>query len=672
MNNWGKILKIAKIALPAVAIMLFLQQIPTFYDTLFSHKVKLTETPGPIYNIEIASLPKGDYFVSIGRPRAHCDIFRSGDKIFAGRSTVSDVRQNLLAGAYFRIDNQDDGQLVINCDHFQSGFDSRLSFSPKIYNSKTGMIAHLIRASIETVIGPVSSLILLLTAVIHYFSSGKGGRKGSHVFLAYGIISFIYSISLSYYTRLFISGMDSSILHVGLRILFSIGFNYIINPNFRNRTTLIALHILCLPLTVLFSTSTVELETFYRVAYLLFPISTFVSFLDLIKHESQSRVTFFMQSIALSWAIAQSMDFVKLNTNFGFYAAPLFLMFVSAFLVYKVINDIQIRIRAESISHELQRDMHKSETNELLILSCVNAVKCLDKRIDCLIMVDDFLINRQTKTGISFTALPYQQDIETSQLCDFRKVDFKVSDLFTIRLFTKTKYPEYVIHEAVDILSIAITALKAFETFLVNSTSSMNQSLSKLRASMGEGVHDRQIGAIFIDIVDYSKHTESLGNDYTTFISSNVIPLLIQEAKNEALPEVVRGDEVLFVVCTETCRDENISSATEACVAKLMRAIDSTVFNLCKEYGFPKVEVRLGFTVGEGTLVVDSIQVRSSGDHINRAKRLQDVCKKNEVWTDQTTISSFEPKSLVVIKNTQIVVKKNIIEAVKVGVKRAA
>jgi hypothetical protein len=668
MNIWTKSWSIIKIVLPAIMIMLALQQFPDFFDHIFAKKTTITESDGPAYVLDIKDLAPGNYLVSIGRPRAHCDIFLDNEPIFVGKSTVRDIRPNLLASAGFQ-KGAGHKSITVDCDHFQSGFGNRLSFKPKVYSYNQGMIAHLMRASIEIFVGPVSSLILLIVSLIHFFSAQDRSKSRSTVFLVYAIISLIYSVSLAYYTRLFLDGMLASQLHVTLRFVFSLGFNFIINPDFSKRRPLVLLHFVCIPLSFLIGTDTNSLEMFYRIAYLLFPVSTYVSFLDLIKKNSQSRIVFFMQSIALSWAIAQSFDFIKLNTNVGFYAAPLFLMLVSAFLAYKVINDIKLRMLSESLGNQIHRITHNGGSIESMINEIVTEIGRLDRRIQVSSSVDGFLISRSSKSGISRHILPETTEHEIAAK---QSLEFPVSEALSFKISAAASMPPYVIHEVLDILDSAKSSFFSAEKTMLSTTASMNSSLSKLRTVMGEGVHDRFIGAVFIDIVDYSKFAESIGNAYTTFISNIIIPRMISHVSSESLPEVVRGDEVLFIITQETSQTLDVPIGINSFLSKMMSFISKDISEICLEHGFPKAEFRIGFTAGEGTLVVDSIQVRTSGDHINRAKRLQDSCKKNEVWTDSSTVALLKSSNLIELSRSQIVVKKNVIEAVKVGVKRAA
>jgi len=109
----------------------FLQHTPQLIDQLFSHISKVESKNNQYFTISLEGLPKGDYLISLGRPRAHCDIFLDSEVIFKGKSTVFDKRFNLLAaGAFHRFGKEN--SVVIDCIHPQTGFGPRLSFEPKI------------------------------------------------------------------------------------------------------------------------------------------------------------------------------------------------------------------------------------------------------------------------------------------------------------------------------------------------------------------------------------------------------------------------------------------------------------------------------------------------------------------------------------------------------------
>jgi class 3 adenylate cyclase len=242
-----------------------------------------------------------------------------------------------------------------------------------------------------------------------------------------------------------------------------------------------------------------------------------------------------------------------------------------------------------------------------------------------------------------------------------------------INFTTSERLTEYLVLETRDLMMSLLPTLDTAISKIIELSHRQGSSLQRLRSIIGPGSHDKQTAAIFIDIADYSKYTESLGNEYTGFISQTYLPSLIKILSPWATPEVVRGDEIYFVVLKELAKEDSALNTIAACALKRLQLfVNEDGKNICKANGFPTVDLRIGMTCGDANIVVDDIQVRTSGDHINRAKRLQDAAEKNEVWVDSSTAENLASEGIIVLKRKTIIVKKNVIEAVKVGVKRAA
>jgi len=218
-----------------------------------------------------------------------------------------------------------------------------------------------------------------------------------------------------------------------------------------------------------------------------------------------------------------------------------------------------------------------------------------------------------------------------------------------------------------------IPVLAGVKKLLETNGYKLNSSLAKLRPTLGDGLHEFETGAIFLDIADYSKSTEYYGESYSSFISSIVFPSMVKYMADYCIPEVVRGDEIYFVTTSLFQKsNDSIAKMTSKSVRRLAEFLKDVIPELCLSHGFPTVEFRIGVTHGKGAIMVDDTQVRTSGDHINRAKRLQDAASKGEILSDSQSFNSDFSENLIAISKKNIVVKKNIIEAVKVGVKRAA
>lgn len=687
-------------ALFALVGMTFLQHTPEIIDQALAIKVPTLTTSSLTYAIDVSKLPRKDYFVSLGRPRAHCDIFLDSELLFKGKSSVLDKRTNLLASGSFK-QNGYARTIHIDCNHHQSGFVPRLSFAPRIYTYTAGMIVQLYRAAIDMFIGPIGALLLLISSAIYLLLGTGLEEKGlAKRYILYASIGVIYSMSLAYYTRMFFDGLTSSYLHVVLRIAYSLSFNLLLQTSRNNRIFLLGSHAFAI-FGLFHLNSSEQLEAYYRSIHVIMPLATLWTFIDLLKLPSKTKDVFFLQIITLSWAIAQFMDTVKLNSNFGFYAAPLYILLISMFLIYRIFSIQKRNLTIQSLSSSITESLRSSKDIQTAISTVLRDLSLTipNSRMSC--YVDEFVLGsagtpgismfrvcdtgydkleRSSHISISESESPTKESLDT-KLPVIRAgendgiwfIVLPIDGCATINVSFTKRTQSFHAFEALEILKKLMPALDGIKSLFEKHGYKMNSSLAKLRPSLRDGIHEVETGAIFIDIAEYSKLTEEYGDSYAGFISSTFFPSLIKHMSSFATPEVVRGDEVYFVVSDYTSTHPgNISEKTSHAVFKISEFLTKTAPDICSESGFPLVEFRIGVTVGPGAIVVDDIQVRTSGDHINKAKRLQDAAAKGEILTDDVSFRGGFANNLVSISKKTIVVKKNIIEAVKVGVKRAA
>ena len=75
-----------------------------------------------ILTANLQSLPAGDFYASIGSPRAPCDLYLNDKKIDMNRSEIAGLRNGLFLGAAFRVDSPGIySRIVVECDR-QEGF----------------------------------------------------------------------------------------------------------------------------------------------------------------------------------------------------------------------------------------------------------------------------------------------------------------------------------------------------------------------------------------------------------------------------------------------------------------------------------------------------------------------------------------------------------------------
>jgi len=256
-----------------------------------------------------------------------------------------------------------------------------------------------------------------------------------------------------------------------------------------------------------------------------------------------------------------------------------------------------------------------------------------------------------------------------SGTCEFVLVPIGQNAL--ICLFQSTGLAAVKVSNLEQIVSLSTSAFRAVDDKLLDATMALNSSLARVKKELSNGSYPLTSGAIFFDVVDYSKHCENFGLPYAEYISAKFFPALMKYMDGYATPESIRGDEIYFVVCTEVTKSKrDVLSQTAEAVVRLNGFLIEEGKTLSSEHGFPKPDFRIGVSIGEGNLVVDDVIVRTSGEHINRAKRLQDSANRNEILVDSVIADCGTP--IVSIGKKIVVVKKNEIEATKIGIKRRA
>ena len=646
-----------------------------------------------VITADISHLKNDSYFVSLGKPRGHCDIFLDGKTLFTGKGGVPDKRISLLVGGSF-VKDDSSKSITIDCRHEMTGWKLYLAHSPFIATYNSGMIVHMIRAISEIAIGPFASLIMFLMLMYARFTVGAHIRKSEWFFASAALA---YSLSLSYYTRLFMTGADASVAHILLRFVFSYSAYCVLNSGLKNRTSVLVHHAAVFALAIIWVNDPVDLMDFYKYAHpsLLIPFA--LSLHDRLKQPIRDRKHLYLTIFAIGWIMAQSLDAINLWANFGIYNSPMLIMVLSLTYGMMVLETHRTSKKLNNLQNRLSEAL-KNEADLSGLLKSIKDILALDTSFNQITAYIDGTLNGKAdreRTILSPVVGHRTDDVsidtEGSGLYMTQALDsgeivmakgnkdgmwFLVAPIgryCCINFTTNEKLTEYLVLETRDLMLSLLPTLDTAISKIIELSHRQGSSLQRLRSIIGPGSHEKQTAAIFVDIADYSKYTESLGNEYTGFISQTYLPSLIKILAPWATPEVVRGDEIYFVVLKELSKEESSLNTIAACALKrLQQFVSEDGKKICKSNGFPTVDLRIGMTCGDANIVVDDIQVRTSGDHINRAKRLQDSAEKNEAWVDAATAESLASEGIIVLKKKTIIVKKNIIEAVKVGVKRAA
>lgn len=676
---------------------------PHILSYLTTEQTPLTLKSNDTYEIDVSKLTPGAYFLSIGKTFDPCDVYLNSNIIFRGTVEGTNLKPEISTGVTLNIDNSTKS-VQIKFKNLKGGFSSRFYQTPVIAPLRWGIAIHQLRNLIDLQIGPISALFLMFTGImLAAVSNAASSFVRYRTYLAFSVTSLIYALSLSHWTRTFIPSDIATIIHISLRISLSLAAYFALTNHAKRKNPLIQIHLFVFVALFISLNLGVSPKVFYNSIYLLFPITSLYAW-HRLRLDQSSRTNQYYAMFALSWGFAQTIDLIKMWTDYGVFITPIYLSLFNFVLIWMAKEENELSQKQdtfiETFTDIQARNYNIEKTLELLSME-FSRLTHFDQITT---YVDAFLVGKSPRAEDSYVKIfdlasvdsnkkdysvihfsqnegsKMQQAIKSGEIIAEKSskdgnwfICIPISKQVCINLTHSSHVEEFRFHESLTALKAIHGHLKTLTPKLLDLGIKQTASLAKLRQSLGDGAFDREIGAIFVDIADYSKFAEIHGNDYARFISVHYLPALIKNVSNLALPEVVRGDEVYFVICQETVHEPlSVAQATANALAIIQRFTVSHGKNLCTDHGYSPVEVRIGCSLGEGTITLDEVQARTSGDHINQAKRLQEACNKGEILTDQRIACPEASSELIRLGIKNVVVKKNIIEAVKVGVKRAA
>jgi hypothetical protein len=223
---------------------------------------------------------------------------------------------------------------------------------------------------------------------------------------------------------------------------------------------------------------------------------------------------------------------------------------------------------------------------------------------------------------------------------------------------------EYQIFENEEILNRLLPGLRSLDSRLVNHALQQFGALERLRTYFGDGKRDCKIGSIFADINDYSVNTERYGVAFSEFISAIYFPALIKKVGNYAAPEFVRGDEIYLVSIKELLVSEiTVEQAVVNTLIELVDFVTNDGAKLCLASGYNPVSLSIGLNLGTATIICDPIKVRTAGQVVNEAKRLQEAAGPGEILIKSGALDGISITQFELDVEVPILIKKNFILA---------
>ncbi len=660
---------------------------------------------GSTWMANIQQLSPGDYYISVGRPRGACSLSIDGKIINSTLSELPGLRSGLLLGGGFRVDTIGHLKNMIIFCNSQEGFGPDLTHEPVIAKYFPGVILQLWRAATELLLGVISSLLIVLSALtlrnratVLASNHSIESPFESWRYLLFGFATFFYACSLAYYTRLFLSGMPATILHILLRNVFALSGLILFTSLEKKYNKLIGGQFVLLLIAGGWSyISPSNLVLFYQWEYFYIPFSSAVVTYFMFRKEPKSKSEIVIRRVLLAWTLVQTMDWVQLWTGFGAYTAPSVICLLSVSALYlrnlerekaisiesavsRILSTIESNIPIDSVLKEValitMKETKYGRVSSYVDGFCIGATESPGKAFFRVSEVGykketikDVVINFSDGRGpIMAEALKKQKPVLRTGTTD--GAWFLVIPLglhACINLSDDRPKSDFLAYESFEIIERISLSLLSLERRLIDLGFQQGAALQKLRSKRGDGRWEEEFGAIFVDLNDYSQLADTFGEAFTRFVSDIYIPAFVKAVSKNSVSEHVAGDEIYFIVTRDLLQD---GLSLREGVLDTLGLIDSFVINegvaLCTSAGFSAITASIGINVGLGTIISDSLSVRTAGKLVNHAKRLQEEAGKAGILVSFDSKLDFSSTNYVVGEEFFIQKKKQIIRALKI------
>ncbi len=701
-NKTNRIINVFFFSFIAIFLALLTHYSSYLYSRVIALNISFIKIAPNELKANIKSLLPGEYFISLGRPRGICSIYIDDQLIDSNATFGVGLRDSLLVGASFRLsEDARYDELKIKC-RTQQGFQLYFSSAPIVSSRGLGLVLQTWRSITQILFGPVSTLFLFFYLVVEIIISRRNKniivqeKKENKVktLLFFSIISFLYAVSLSYATRLWLTSALATDFHIFIRSVFSFCFFMVCCKYTHRINKIFYLHLLQITVMIflhLFYTKYIVLA--YKISYLIFICSPAVLTWEFRKN-SLSRINMLFMSLCFTFTVLLPVDYIFAFVLETENLTPSIITILCFGIIYIRSLEGVIRESAEIVIQQISNAFEKSNSVEKVLTTITQITSQSTRFSRSSAYLDGYFYgvsDTPEKTFVRICETGYRKDTTQDKFIEYTHdrgkwmqqalsrqeviVNQGNQDLAWFAIVPLGKHAcinisddqftrKKEINTRIEMLQLILPILNRFKDRLTDFTLKQCLALEKLRVKYGHHHQKAIIGSIFIDIDHYSLNTEKYGEPYLLFVSDVYMPALIKKVGVFAAAEYFRGDEVYFVVVQDLIPQEltvekSFSSALKASVD----FVENEGFELCNNLGFPKVTVKIGAAIGAGTLVCDSIKVRTSGQSVNEAKRLMDQANENQILLRSTSSDPSFLEGFHFGPEFTVIQKKNIISA---------
>lgn len=662
---------ILRVTYPVIGFTLILHGLGPVVSRLGAVEPDRWKVIESVWQYDFNGLQPGLYYISIGRPRAPCEIQTSTGVVDRNSSAFSFQRDSLLLGGTIHYKGGEMGptlvELVCRDD---KGFPHQLTGRPVVAHRSFGISLQLWRALTQVLLGPFFSFILLAYLVLVKISSYRvrgyqnsteriWQTTGAIVFAA---IAFFYSISLSHITRFWMEGANFTYLHTVLRSVFAIGYILLVSSYVALPRWLTVIHFIQLVGQIFVGLVSPEsIVTYYKCSFFVFIFSSFFCAYLFLKERLTNSISP-LAGLFISYAMLLPFDFMATFVWQTENLTPSLLVVLSIGLISLKINERNTGELAAVVAQHIASCFEgESKLEELMSKVALLTGKASQfSRVSA--YVDGFVLGATERQGEFFVRVfenGYNKETSLDSAVQFAtgrghlmqkaissrdvllgqgKQDqawyaiVPIGSLACINISDDSKTKVSDVTQRAEILRRVMPALARLEERLSDYAVKQCLGLEKLRARFGKTNFERKVGCIFFDVDRYSVYTEQYGEIFSSFVSEIYLPALVKKVTPWAVPEYMRGDEIYFVSVEDLLP---AGVLIELATANALREAASFSLNegrdLSVKNGFPPLTMKAGVAVGQASVICDSVKVRTSGQIINEAKRLMDTASEGQI-----------------------------------------
>ena len=342
-------------ALTLVLLCLTIQYGTNALGFIFMKNIEFQSTSDRTISASLSKLPNGYYYITLGRVLDKTDIFLDSH-LLTSSNGITNEPTSLSLGSSFEISDTVHPKEIIIKWAASEPWRKKLFNPPMIISRRLGLLLHLARIFVDHLLGPIFSLVLLLSVLINSKILGIFDKKIQSMIFLSGVY-FAYSCFLAGFSDLFYFGTLNAVAQMLLRCTLSSALVYLYGVHSRQQPLILWSHLIFGLATIVTAfLNPFDLLIIYKISIIFYCIFSVIMVFQLIRSNERQdlEVTNMLIQLGVAWSLLQGVTSIAYIVS-----GPSFLtMLTPGFISTMAITNIYVfyKIATNSL---LEREMIK-------------------------------------------------------------------------------------------------------------------------------------------------------------------------------------------------------------------------------------------------------------------------------------------------------------------------